>query len=125
MDTLDQLIINEEEKNKISPWNKLDKSIKLKKIMEFITEFSSSHNDMTDEKINEIKILLREKIQRKQLQKTKDVIYDINSGKIKHIPALSYVDGQFHFKIIDRASPLNSLAPKNKTIRKDIKIKEY
>ena len=123
MDTLDQLIINEEENNKILPWNKLDKSIKLKKTMEFITEFSS-HNDMTDEKMNELKNLLREKIQRKQLQKTKDVIYDIDSGKIKHIPALSYVDGQIHFKIIDRASPLNSLAPKNKTIRKDIKVKE-
>ena len=119
MDTLDQLISNDEEKNKISPWNNLDKSIKLKKIMEFITSFSE-HNALPDEKTNELKIMLRDKIQRKQLQKTKDVIYDINSGKIKHIPALSYVDGQIHFKIIDRASPLNSLAPKNKT-RKDNK----
>lgn len=123
MDTLDHFISQEDEKNKILPWNNLDKSIKLKKTMEFITTFSEQ-NDLSDEKTNELKILLREKIQRKQLQKTKDVIYDITSGKIKHIPALSYVDGQFHFKIIDRASPLNSLAPKNKTIRKDIKVKE-
>ena len=123
MDTLDQLISQEDEKNKLLPLNNLDKSIKLKKTMEFITTFSAQ-NDLTDEKTNELKILLREKIQRKQLQKTKDVIYDITSGKIKHIPALSYDDGQFHFKIIDRASPLNSLAPKNKTVRKDIKAKE-
>jgi hypothetical protein len=120
MDTLDQLIVNEHEKNKVLPWNNLDKSIKLKKIMEFITTFSTQ-NDLSDEEINDLKILLREKIQRKQLQKTKDVVYDINSGLIKHIPALSYADGQFHYKNIDRASPLNSLAPKNKTVRKDNK----
>lgn len=119
MDTLDQLIVSEDEKNKVLPWNNLDKSIKLKKIMEFVAAFSAQ-NDLSDDKINELKTMLREKILRKQLQKTKDVIYDINSGTIKHIPALSY-DGEFHFKIIDRASPLSSLAPKNKTIRKDNK----
>ena len=122
MESLDQMIQMEEERNKLLPWNKLDKSLKIRKIMDYSAEFAQLNN-MSEEKASELKTLLREKIQRKELFKTKDVVYDIASGKVKHLPALSYQQGELFFKVVDRASPLNSLAPKNKTVKKDIKIK--
>ena len=121
--TLDQMLVMQEEKTRMLPWNKLDKSLRFKKIMEFAAEFAET-NLLTEEKTIELKMLLRDKLQRKEMHKTKDVVYDLENGKVKHIPALSYADGVFTFKVIDRASPLNSLAPKNKTVRKDIKTKD-
>jgi hypothetical protein len=122
MESLDQMIQMEEERNKLLPWNKLDKSLKIRKIMEYSAEFAQTNN-MTEDKANELKTLLRDKIQRKELFKKKDVVYDAATGKIKHLPALSHHEGEIFFKAVDRASPLNSLAPKNKTVKKDIKIK--
>lgn len=113
--TLDQMMIIEKDQHKI-PWNKLDKSIKINKLNLFVDEYKIQ-NDLTDEQVVQLKLLLKDKINHKHLQKSKDVVYDIESGIIKSIPNLSYVSPLFIFKSVERASPLNSLTPKNKTIR--------
>jgi hypothetical protein len=58
---------------------------------------------------------LKDCIDRKKLQRVKDVVYDKTNGSIKEIPALSYTKANKHFtlKNIDkRVSTLKSLAPK-------------
>lgn len=113
--SLDEIMSQNEIEPKLA-WNKLDKSIKLFKLNQFVDEFKILH-DLTNEQVVELKTLLKDKINHKQLQKSKDVVYDIESGTIKSIPNLTYNSPNFIFKLVERASPLNSLTPKNKTIR--------
>ena len=58
---------------------------------------------------------LKDSLDKKELLRVKDVIYDKNTGIIKDIPALHYIKSNKHFtlKNIDkRISTLKSLAPK-------------
>ena len=62
---------------------------------------------------------------RKKLQRVKDVIYDKENGQIKEIPALQYTKANKHFtlKNIDkRISTVKSLTPKkpNGTIKNKV-----
>lgn len=112
---LDPMMIKDEDQHQI-PWNKLDKSIKINKLNLFADEYKEI-NHLSDEQVVQLKTLLKEKINHKHLQKSKDVVYDINLGVVKSIPNLIYNPPLFIFKTTERASPLNSLTPKNKTIR--------
>jgi hypothetical protein len=60
---------------------------------------------------------LRDCLDRKKLQRIKDVLYDKENGAIKEIPALSYIRSTKHFtlkNIEKRISTLKSL-PKSKS----------
>jgi hypothetical protein len=113
--TLEPMMISDEDHHKIV-WNKLDKSIKINKLNLFADEYKITHQ-LSDEQVVQLKVLLKDKINHKHLQKSKDVVYDVNTGIIKSIPNLYYDPPLFIFKSTERASPLNSLTPKNKTIR--------
>lgn len=115
--SMDEMISANESNSRVT-WNKLDKTVKLKKMNDYVNEYQEE-NHLTDEQANELKFILKDKINHKQLQKTKDVIYDSEQGIIKNIPMLAYnpETKQFIFRM-ERASPLNSLTPKNKTVRK-------
>jgi hypothetical protein len=113
--SLDSMMIQNEDQHLI-PWNKLDKSIKINKLNAFADEYKIQHN-LNDDQVVQLKLLLKDKINHKHLQKTKDVVYDIETGIVKSIPCLSYNAPLFVFKSCERASPLNSLTPKNKTVR--------
>jgi len=73
---------------------------------------------------------LKDCLDRKKLQRVKDVIYDKTEGVIKEIPALSYTKSSKHFTLKNlekRVSTLKSLAPKKAqgTIKnKGLNIKE-
>ena len=73
---------------------------------------------------------LKDCLDRKKLQRVKDVIYDKTTGQIKDIPALSYTKSNKHFTLKNlekRVSTLKSLAPKKTqgTIKnKGLNIKE-
>jgi hypothetical protein len=77
---------------------------------------------MTTEEGKMLIAFLKESMDRKKLQRVKDVIYDKVTGVVKEIPALCYTKATKHFtlKNIDkRLSTLKSLAPKkaNGTIK--------
>jgi hypothetical protein len=121
---LDKFLELEKTNNSNEPWCKLNKTIKTKKIIEFVSTYVNE-NQMTDEEGKMLIIFLKESMDRKKLQRVKDVIYDKVTGIVKEIPALCYTKSSKHFtlKNIDkRLSTLKSLAPKksgtikNKTI---------
>ena len=125
LSNLEKFLENEQNNNKNDPWCKLDKTIKTKKIIDFI-EIYKVDNNMDDEEAKLLLIFLKESLNRKKLQRVKDVIYDKENGKIKDIPALQYTKSTKHFtlKNIDkRISTVKSLTPKkiNGTIKnKDV-----
>jgi hypothetical protein len=123
LSNLDKFLENEKNNNVNEPWCKLNKTIKTKKLQEYVENYKVENNLSNDE--SELLIsFLKECIDRKKLQRVKDVLYDKDNGKIKEIPALHYVKSNKHFtlKNLDkRVSTLKSLAPKNSghgTIRK-------
>ena len=84
--------------------------------------------DQEEEKL--MVTFLKDCLDRKKLQRVKDVIYDKTTGQIKDIPALSYTKSNKHFTLKNlekRVSTLKSLAPKKAqgTIKnKGLTIKE-
>ncbi|MAR50996.1 MAG: hypothetical protein CML42_07710 [Rhodobacteraceae bacterium] len=109
--------LDEEKKiNSKKPWNKLEKSTKLKKLIDFVNIYSRA-NELSVIKKSELKDYLFVSLERKKLQRTKDIVYDIVTGKIKSIPGLDYNKNskKFTLKRVDRkTNTLKNLQPKRK-----------
>lgn len=122
IEKLDEFLDNENRSSTEEAWCKLNKTIKTQKFIHFVENYRKK-NDLTEEESKILMKFLKECLDRKKLQRVKDVIYDKETGTIKEIPALCYLKSNKHFtlKNIDkRVSTLKSLAPKkcNKNTRK-------
>jgi hypothetical protein len=82
-----QFLENESKSNKAEPWCKLNKTIKLKKMMDFSLKYKEI-NSLSDEDYNKLNIFLKDCLNRKKLLKVKEVIYDKVNGVIIEIPVL-------------------------------------
>jgi hypothetical protein len=117
LSNLDKFLEDNKQTNKIEPWNKLDKTIKTQKLKQFAESYASQHNLQEDEKTN-LQLFLRDCLERKRLQRVKDVEYDKTTGEIKQIPALLFNKTNNHFtlKNIDkRVNTLKGLPAKKST----------
>jgi hypothetical protein len=108
---IDLFLDKESKMNKNEPWNKLDKTDKIKQLCLYVDSISDSH-ELTQEESDSLKTYLTMSLDKKKLQCVKDVQYDKVSGKIKSISILSYnpVTRKFTLKRSEkRASTLKSL----------------
>tara|TARA_B100000925_G_scaffold284076_1_gene258644 strand:- start:992 stop:1498 length:507 start_codon:yes stop_codon:yes gene_type:complete len=120
IDNIEAFLEKEKEANKKKPWSKLSKASKLKKISEYVIQYRDE-NKLNSEQTNELEKYLTQCLNRKKLQRQKDVVYDITTNKIKSINGLIYnkMKNKFTLKVKDKkTSTLKSLAPKNKTKNK-------
>ena len=111
---LDKFLEDEKNNNINEPWCKLNKTVKTKKVLEYVEIYKKEKNLEKDEE-DLLILFLKECLEKKKLQRVKDVIYDKINGTIKEIPALSYTKINKHFtlKNIDkRVSTLKSLPVK-------------
>lgn len=112
---IDALLENEKQKNKSDSWNKLDKTVKTQKLHAFAEKYGKD-NGYPVKEIKNMKMFFVDCLNKSKLQKTKEVIYDKESGEITAIPALYFNSSNHNFslKIIDskRVSTLKSLTPK-------------
>jgi hypothetical protein len=111
---LELFLENEKNNNSNEPWCKLNKTIKTKKLLDYV-DLYKKENCLDDEEANLLVAFLKDSIDRKKLCRVKDVNYDKLNGVIKDIPALTYIKSSKHFtlKNVDkRISTLKSLAPK-------------
>jgi len=114
LSNLDKFLEAEKISNCSEPWCKLNKTIKTKKLLEFVDTYSKE-KELDEEEAKLLTLFLKDSLDKKKLSRVKDVIYDKNTGNIKEIPALTYTKSNKHFtlKNIDkRVSTLKSLAPK-------------
>ena len=114
LSNLEKFLENEQNNNKNDPWCKLDKTIKTKKLIEYVTLYKVE-NKLDEEESELLITFFKDCLDRKKFQRVKDVIYDKASGLIKEIPALSYTKATKHFtlKNIDkRVSTQKSLPVK-------------
>jgi hypothetical protein len=112
--SLEIFLENEQQLNINGPWCKLDNTIKMKKLACYVKTYKDV-NSLNDEEETHLITFFKDCLERKKLQKVKDVVYDKNTGIIKEIPALIYNKAHKHFtlKCMDkRISTLKSLPPK-------------
>ena len=124
LSNLEKFLEEEQKYNSNEPWCKLNKTIKTKKLIEFVELYSKEHN-LNEEDVKIMITFFKDSLDKKRLSRVKDVVYDKINGIIKEIPALTYNKSTRHFtlKNIDkRISTLKSLTPKkgNGTIRNKV-----
>ncbi len=122
-ENLDDFLQKEKANNKNKPWSKLGRSTKLKKITEFVTQFAIE-KEITDAGKKQLHIYLNTSLDRKKLQRVKDVSYDVKTGRIKAIPGLTFNKNKNKFtlrRVDKKKSTLKGLAPKRKKDKIDIK----
>ena len=114
LSNLDKFLETEKNNNSNEPWCKLNKTIKTKKLIDFVAIYSKEKN-LSEDESKALLAFLKDCLDKKKLARVKDVVYDKDTGTVKEIPALTYVKTTKHFtlKNIDkRVSTLKSLAPK-------------
>ena len=105
---------NEMNQNKLQSWCKLNKTIQLEKLLLFIETFQKEKH-LTEEEKNILIIFFKECLDKKKLQRVKDVIYDIKIGIIKEVPSLFYNRGNKHFTLKNLEKRISTLKlPPNK-----------
>jgi hypothetical protein len=115
--------------NKKEPWSKLDKTIKIKKLHEFVDRLSKEKS-LSPAETKSLKKYLTTSLDKNRLQRVRDVAYDKSTGKVKTIPALHFnsTTRKFTLKRSDRrVSTLKSLgaAKTRKKVEKiDTNIKD-
>jgi hypothetical protein len=115
--TVDQILEQEKTFNKTEPWNKLNKTSKI----QMLHVFSERYGHKTKLSVKEIKLLKQffsSALDKKQLQKTKEVIYNKETQEVSDVPGLLFnpSNNTFYIKMDSkRQSTLKSLTPKRNT----------
>ncbi len=123
INNIDNFLDQEKQHNQKQPWCKLGNGTKIRKLNEYVNEYSIK-NKINDEEKKKLKSYLKKSMERKKLQRVKDVQYDIENQKIINIPGLLYhkEKNKFTLKNLDKnSSTLKSLAPKRRKHKKKIK----
>ena len=121
LSNMENFLEEEKQMNNNEPWTKLNKTNKIIKFTEFVEKYSVDHSISQLEK-KCLLDFLNENLERKKLTKTKEVVYDKDSGKLLSIPNLIYNTSskKFTLKRCDkRQSTLKSLAPKKNKKKPD------
>lgn len=120
---IDAFLEKESIQSKNEPWSKLDKTIKLKKLNDYANQICDEY-ELSPTELKTLKKDLSSYIDKKQLQKVKDVTYDKESGIINSIPNLKFNKNTRKFtmkKSEKHVSTTKSLGPKkNSTTKKNV-----
>ena len=123
-ENVESYLDNDMEQTKNKPWSKLDKTVKIKKMEEYVETAVKQKNNLDDTEVNVLKQYLVDCFDNKKLQSMKDLVYDKPTGKIKSIPILLFNSANRTFTLKrneKRVSTIKSLGlGKKKKI--DIKI---
>jgi hypothetical protein len=114
--TINDFLDRERANNKKETWNRLDKTIKLKKLQEYCIRYGKENN-LAQAKIESLSQYLKNCLDRKRFERVKDINYDKENEIIKSIPNLSYNKQSKRFTLKrseKRVSTLKSLGPSRK-----------
>lgn len=98
LNNLESMLENERNNNDNETWTKLSKTIKLKKLLVYVSKYSSENN-LSAEEENKLIIFFKDCLDKKKLQRVKDVEYDRNNGNIISIPALIHNKNNHNFTL--------------------------
>jgi hypothetical protein len=114
--TINDFLDRERANNKKETWNRLDKTIKLRKLQEYCLRYGKENN-LAQSKIEHLSQYLKNCLERKRFERVKDINYDKENQTIKSIPNLLYNKQSKRFTLKrseKRVSTLKSLGPSRK-----------
>lgn len=119
-DELDSFLENKKKTIKKISWSKLDKTQKIRKLNDFIERYSIE-NELSIQDKEEMKKFIKVSLNRKKLQRVKDVSYDKDKGIINSIPLLVFnkETHKFTLKSSKKKSTSSSLGLGNKLKNKN------
>ena len=115
---IEDFLNKEREHNQKQPWSKLGEGSKLKKISEFVNDYAVK-NSLTETDKRQLNRYLKKCMERKKLQRVKDVQYNIELGKIISIPGLLFNNTKKKFKL--KKTKLSKTKKTKKTTKKTTK----
>ena len=124
--TLSKYLQDETSANQKENWSKLDKTQKVKKLINHV-EMLEKKFTLSEDEVNKCKKYLLKCLERKALTKVKDVHYDKDNGIITSIPNLHFDIGNRVFalkKDEKHISTIKCLPQESKSKAKTIKILE-
>jgi hypothetical protein len=116
---------SESHANKQESWTKLDKTQKLMRLNNYVDNFLREKHNLSENEVNTTKKYLQKCIERKNLQKTKEITYNKQENFIENIPYLQFIESSrtFILKKDDKhISTVKCLPPEKKTKVKTLKI---
>lgn len=123
---IESFLEKEKNINKKQHWSKLSKLSKKNKLIEYCDMYSEKHK-LTENEKQQLKTFLLKSLERKKLQRVKDVIYDTETQMIINIPTLvlNKQTSRYTLKNLDKkVSTLKSLAPRKLKNKKKDKVKK-
>ena len=115
MNDLSMLLDQEIKLNKKETWNKMDKTMKLKRLNEYAIYFCDKLNIDDAVKVRKLKDFLKQKLNQRRFNTNKDIDYDVEKTTITNIPNLVYENNVFILGRNDnRHSTVKCLTPKKK-----------
>jgi hypothetical protein len=86
---IDSFLESEKATNNTEQWCKLNKSIRLEKLIQFANEYATKNNFSEEEETSLVQFF-RDCLDKKKLGKVKDVVYNKVSGTITDVPLLIF-----------------------------------
>jgi|TARA_B110000444_G_C18757399_1_gene555832 hypothetical protein len=123
---IESFLEKEKNINKKQHWSKLSKLSKKNKLIAYCDMYSEKHK-LTENEKQQLKTFLLKSLERKKLQRVKDVIYDTETQMIINIPTLvlNKQTSRYTLKNLDKkVSTLKSLAPRKLKNKKKDKVKK-
>ena len=111
---IESFLEKEKNINKKQHWSKLSKLSKKNKLLDFCQSYATK-NKLNDDETQQLKTFLLKSLDRKKLQRVKDVIYDVETQTIINIPTLTLnkQTNRYTLKNLEKkVSTLKSLAPR-------------
>ena len=87
LDSIDNMLDRERQKNKMDNWIKLDKTAKLQRLHTFAESYGKQHN-MPPKDVKILKNFFKDCLDKNKLAKSKDIVYNKEEMKIISIPSL-------------------------------------
>lgn len=117
LSNLEAMLETERIENDNENWSKLSKTVKIKKLLVYADKYKEENN-LSDEDYNKLITFFRDCLDKKKLQRVKDVDYNRETGEITNISALIHNKTSNHFTLKNIYKKVTTVKcmPKKKTI---------
>lgn len=124
LSNLEAMLETERNENNNENWSKLSKTIKIKKLLTYADKYREEHN-LSNDDYEKLIAFFKDCLDKKKLQRVKDVEYNRETCEIINIPFLIHnkISNHFTLKNVNKKVSTIKCLPKRETINKVDELK--